>query len=104
MVTSVAQRSLSQRRRVTVVVPIGRTVGVRGTRWRRWTEETLIHTSSDPGSDSPRIVLRPKLRAPLPRPEQLVRRRLLEILRNALDFKVTIVSAPTGYGKTTLLA
>jgi LuxR family transcriptional regulator, maltose regulon positive regulatory protein len=33
-----------------------------------------------------------------------VRRRLLEILRNALDFKVTIVSAPTGYGKTTLLA
>jgi LuxR family maltose regulon positive regulatory protein len=29
---------------------------------------------------------------------------LLEILRNALDFKVTIVSAPTGYGKTTLLA
>jgi LuxR family maltose regulon positive regulatory protein len=44
------------------------------------------------------------LRAPLPRPDQLVRRRLLEILRNALDFKVTIVSAPTGYGKTTLLA
>jgi LuxR family transcriptional regulator, maltose regulon positive regulatory protein len=33
-----------------------------------------------------------------------VRRRLLELLRNALDFKVTIVSAPTGYGKTTLLA
>ena len=29
---------------------------------------------------------------------------MLEILRNALDFKVTIVSAPTGYGKTTLLA
>jgi LuxR family transcriptional regulator, maltose regulon positive regulatory protein len=46
----------------------------------------------------------PKLRAPLPRPEQLVRRRLLELLRNALDFQVTIVSAPTGYGKTTLLA
>jgi LuxR family maltose regulon positive regulatory protein len=33
-----------------------------------------------------------------------VRRRLLEFLRNALDFKATIVSAPTGYGKTTLLA
>jgi LuxR family transcriptional regulator, maltose regulon positive regulatory protein len=64
----------------------------------------LIHTSSDPSADSPRIVLRPKLRAPLPRPEQLVRRRLLEKLRNTLDFKVTIVSAPTGYGKTTLLA
>jgi LuxR family transcriptional regulator, maltose regulon positive regulatory protein len=33
-----------------------------------------------------------------------VRRRLLELLRNALEFKVTIISAPTGYGKTTLLA
>src|SRR5918992_5283595 len=64
----------------------------------------LIHTSNDPSADSPRIVLRPKLRAPLPRPEQLVRHRLLEILRNTLDFKVTILSAPTGYGKTTLLA
>ena len=40
----------------------------------------------------------------MPRPEQLVRRRLLELLRNALDFKVNFVSAPTGYGKTTLLA
>jgi LuxR family transcriptional regulator, maltose regulon positive regulatory protein len=40
----------------------------------------------------------------LPRPEQLVRRRLLDLLRNALDCKVTIMSAPTGYGKTTLLA
>jgi LuxR family maltose regulon positive regulatory protein len=68
------------------------------------TEETLIQASSDPGVDPPRIVLKPKLRAPVPRPEQLVRHRLLELLRNALDFKVTIISAPTGYGKTTLLA
>jgi ATP/maltotriose-dependent transcriptional regulator MalT len=29
---------------------------------------------------------------------------LLELLRNALDFKVSVISAPTGYGKTTLLA
>jgi LuxR family maltose regulon positive regulatory protein len=29
---------------------------------------------------------------------------LLELLRKALDFKVSIISAPTGYGKTTLLA
>jgi LuxR family transcriptional regulator, maltose regulon positive regulatory protein len=40
----------------------------------------------------------------LPRPEHVVRRRLLELLRNALDFKVSVISAPTGYGKTTLLA
>ena len=77
---------------------------MRSPRWRRWTEETFIHTSSDPSGDSPRIVLKPKLRAPLPRPEHVVRRRLLDLLRNALDCKVTIMSAPTGYGKTTLLA
>jgi LuxR family maltose regulon positive regulatory protein len=29
---------------------------------------------------------------------------LLELLRNALDFRVSVISAPTGYGKTTLLA
>ena len=44
------------------------------------------------------------MRARLPRPEQLVRRGLLELLHDALDFKVSLLSAPTGYGKTTLLA
>jgi len=29
---------------------------------------------------------------------------LLELLRNASGFKVSVISAPTGYGKTTLLA
>jgi LuxR family maltose regulon positive regulatory protein len=29
---------------------------------------------------------------------------LLELLRYALEFKVSVISAPTGYGKTTLLA
>src|SRR4030095_14928660 len=67
-------------------------------------QETFINASDEPSIDPPRIVLKPKVRGPLPRPEQLVRRRLLEFLRNALDFKATIVSAPTGYGKTTLLA
>ncbi len=38
------------------------------------------------------------------RPEQLVRRELLELLRDALDYKISVISAPTGYGKTTLLA
>ena len=40
----------------------------------------------------------------MPRPEQLVRRRLLGILGEALHHKATLVSAPAGYGKTTLLA
>src|SRR5215208_3495978 len=63
-----------------------------------------MQASSDPSVDPPRIVLKPKLWAPLPRPEHVVRRRLLELLRNALDFKLSVISAPTGYGKTTLLA
>src|SRR5919107_2008445 len=60
--------------------------------------------SRDPDGGSPSIVLKPKLRAPLPRPEQLVRRGLLKVLHDALDCKVSVISAPTGYGKTTLLA
>jgi LuxR family transcriptional regulator, maltose regulon positive regulatory protein len=68
------------------------------------TEEIVIQASSDSSGDSPGIVLKPKLRTPLPRPEQLVRRRLFDLLRNATDCKVCVISAPTGYGKTTLLA
>src|SRR5215213_11789851 len=63
-----------------------------------------MQASSNASADPPRIVLKPKLQAPLPRPEHVVRRRLLDLLRNALDFKVSVLSAPTGYGKTTLLA
>src|SRR5215217_4370142 len=63
-----------------------------------------MQASSNASADPPRIVLKPKLRAPMPRPEHVVRRRLLDLLRNALDFKVSVLSAPTGYGKTTLLA
>jgi len=44
------------------------------------------------------------LRAPLPRPEQLVRPRLLEFLEEVPKYKISLISAPTGYGKTTLLA
>ena len=40
----------------------------------------------------------------VPRPEQLVRRGLLELLHDALECRVSVISAPTGYGKTTLLA
>src|SRR5215207_652459 len=77
---------------------------VRSPEKRRWMQETVINASDESSVDPARIVLKPKLRAPLPRPEQLVRRRLLEFLSNSLDRKVSIISAPTGYGKTTLLA
>jgi LuxR family maltose regulon positive regulatory protein len=50
------------------------------------------------------VVLRPKLRAPIPRPEQLVRRGLLGFLHEALECRVSVISGPIGYGKTTLLA
>jgi len=45
-----------------------------------------------------------KLRVPSPRSEQVLRRRLLEMLETGLDCKVTLVSAPAGYGKTILLS
>jgi LuxR family transcriptional regulator, maltose regulon positive regulatory protein len=77
---------------------------VRSPKKRRWMQETVIRASDEPSVDPNRIVLKPKLRAPLPRPEQLIRRRLLAFLSNSLDRKVSVISAPTGYGKTTLLA
>src|SRR5215212_7745437 len=77
---------------------------VRSPEKRRWMQETVINASDEPSVDPARIVLKPKLRAPLPPPEQLVRRRLLAVLSNSLDRKVSVISAPTGYGKTTLLA
>jgi LuxR family transcriptional regulator, maltose regulon positive regulatory protein len=44
------------------------------------------------------------LRAPSPRPEQIVRPRLLGLLEGAPDLKISLISAPAGYGKSTLLA
>ena len=54
--------------------------------------------------DPSTLVIKPKLRAPTPRSEQVIRPSLLELLGNALDRKITLLSAPAGYGKTTLLA
>ncbi len=45
-----------------------------------------------------------KFHAPPPRPETVSRLRLLEQLAGALTRKLTLVSAPAGFGKTTLLA
>jgi LuxR family maltose regulon positive regulatory protein len=49
-------------------------------------------------------VIETKLRVPSPRPEQVPRPRLLEMLEEGLDCRVTLVSAPAGYGKTILLS
>jgi LuxR family maltose regulon positive regulatory protein len=49
-------------------------------------------------------LLATKLFVPPPRAELVARPRLVERLNAGLDHKLTLVSAPAGYGKTTLLA
>jgi len=49
-------------------------------------------------------LLQTKLRIPRPRPGLVLRPRLLERLDAGLQGRLTLVSAPAGFGKTTLLA
>ena len=50
------------------------------------------------------FLLKPKLRAPSLRPEYMPRPRLLNFLTASSESKITLIDAPPGYGKTTLLA
>ena len=63
-----------------------------------------MNSSGEPDVDPLRLIVKPKLRAPARRHEQVIRPRLLELLGNASNRRITLVSAPAGYGKTTLLA
>jgi LuxR family maltose regulon positive regulatory protein len=58
---------------------------------------------SSPDVSAP-AVIETKLRVPSPRSEQVLRPRLLGMLEEGLDRRVTLVSAPAGYGKTILLS
>ncbi|MFK7846696.1 MAG: hypothetical protein AB8G77_15450 [Rhodothermales bacterium] len=49
-------------------------------------------------------LLETKLFIPKPRPELISRQRLVDQLRQGIERKFTLVSAPAGFGKTTLLA
>ena len=49
-------------------------------------------------------LLRTKLAQPHPRPGLVERARLTEVLVRARDAALVLVSAPAGFGKTTLLA
>ncbi len=48
-------------------------------------------------------ILKTKLYVPQPRPNLVSRPRLLQRLEEGLSYKVTLISAPAGFGKTTLL-
>jgi ATP/maltotriose-dependent transcriptional regulator MalT len=79
-------------------------VSVHSSRERHRPQESTIRSSSDQKVDPFKIVLKPKLRAPSAHPELLARPRLLKLLEASSDCRLTLVSAPAGYGKTTLLA
>ena len=49
-------------------------------------------------------ILKTKLYVPQPRPNLVSRPRLFQRLEEGLSYKVTLISAPAGFGKTTLLS
>ncbi|MGH3089617.1 MAG: hypothetical protein ACRDSJ_20215, partial [Rubrobacteraceae bacterium] len=52
----------------------------------------------------PHDIVTTKLRAPQPRPNLVARPRLRETLADDEGRKLTLVSAPAGFGKTTLIS
>ena len=52
----------------------------------------------------PTPILATKLYIPSPRPKTVLRPRLVERLNVGLHCKLTLVSAPAGFGKTTLIS
>jgi LuxR family transcriptional regulator, maltose regulon positive regulatory protein len=81
--------------------------------------DEIVESTGDAAPDSPSlaphmarsnmapetaVLLITKLYAPRPRPDLVVRPRLQSYLNAALHVPLTLVSAPAGFGKTTLLA
>jgi LuxR family maltose regulon positive regulatory protein len=48
-------------------------------------------------------ITRTKILVPRPRPDLLSRQRLLDVLYDLLDYKLLLIAAPAGYGKTSLM-
>ncbi len=55
-------------------------------------------------TQTPIPILSPKLQIPPSRLQLVSRERLLEVLNGGMHRKLTLISAPAGYGKTTLLS
>ena len=54
--------------------------------------------------EQPDTLIRPKLYIPQVRPNLVPRPRLVERLTDGLKRPLTVISAPAGFGKTTLLS
>jgi class 3 adenylate cyclase len=67
---------------------------------RLWT----LESHPVPAVTPPLQILATKLYAPPPRRQLVARERLLERLRSGLTGKLTLISAPAGFGKTTLVS
>src|SRR5947207_3356891 len=66
--------------------------------------KTPVATSANDAASERDLLLATKLFLPHPQPESLPRQRLLDLLDRAIAEDLTLVCAPAGFGKTTLLA
>jgi LuxR family maltose regulon positive regulatory protein len=66
--------------------------------------QRILQCEVAPATVSSSLVLTSRLTPPAPAPESLPRPRLFSLLDRGLAVRLTLLSAPPGYGKTTLLA
>jgi DNA-binding SARP family transcriptional activator len=64
----------------------------------------ILRQETSPASTSSSLVLTSRLTPPSAAPESLPRPRLFSLLDHGLSARLTLLSAPPGYGKTTLMA